>query len=494
MSVPERYSTRLFSLLPAELVALLRQMDNEFICLAAQLHTTYEQLKVLKARYLRNIRALSGDTRNPFAEVEASSLKLRQLDGIMDNGVPGLRKPTSKTPYGPSPFTSLSISPMFPLTALGTQPNPSTVIPQATSLSFLTPSTLPSSSVGLGFGLGTSVTKSREFHNKLCLLHRLPSCRFHPFARTLKLCGRDIPSSIIPPPYVLNQKATVPNVPIIHSFESIEQLRHAGSIVHQLFEELRQFLKPGLTTQDVDNFIFAACIAKHVYPSPLGYCGFPKSVCTSVNEVACHGIPSVEQSLRAGDLLSVDISIFTGTVHGDACRSYVLSDASDQVDVLHSDPSKYDPETDSARFLCAVAENCCAAGTRICSPGTPYAEIATSICKVADLYGCSVVPGIRGHGLADFLHGPPEIIHSVNELQSTDTGTLGYMKSGHVFTIEPCLALSKSTGGRRNRYCLSPVHPVVLDDGWTVVTLNRSLTAQFENTVLITDSGHDVLT
>ncbi|KAG5443464.1 Methionine aminopeptidase 1 [Clonorchis sinensis] len=331
-------------------------------------------------------------------------------------------------------------------------------------------------------------------NRKLCLLHRLTSCRFHPFARTLKLCGRDIPSSIIPPPYVLNEKVTVPNVPLVHSSESIEQLRHAGSIVHQLFEELRQFLKPGLTTQDVDNFIFAACIAKHVYPSPLGYCGFPKSVCTSVNEVACHGIPSVEQSLRAGDLLSVDISIFTGTVHGDACRSYVLSDASDHVDVLHSDPSKYDPETDPARFLCAVAENCCAAGTRICLPGTPYAEIATTICKVADLYGCSVVPGIRGHGLADFLHGPPEIIHSVNELRSTDTETLGCMKSGHVFTIEPCLALSKSTDGRKNRYCPSPVHPVVLDDGWTVVTLNRSLTAQFENTVLITDSGHDVLT
>ncbi|KAG5443465.1 Nucleoporin p58/p45 [Clonorchis sinensis] len=145
---------------PKELVALLRQMDNEFICLAAQLHTTYEQVKVLKARYVRNIRALSGDTRSPFAEVEASSLKLRQLDGIMDNGVPGLRKPTSKTPYGPSPFTSLSISPMFPLAALGTQPNPSAVMPQATSLSFLTPSSTISSSVGLGFGLGTSVTKS----------------------------------------------------------------------------------------------------------------------------------------------------------------------------------------------------------------------------------------------------------------------------------------------------------------------------------------------
>ncbi|TGZ68263.1 hypothetical protein CRM22_004338 [Opisthorchis felineus] len=107
---------------PKELVALLRQMDNEFICLAAQLHTTYEQVKVLKARYLRNMRALSGDTRSPFAEVEASSLKLRQLDGIMDNGVPDLRKPTSKTPYGPSPFTSLSISPMFPLAALVTNP------------------------------------------------------------------------------------------------------------------------------------------------------------------------------------------------------------------------------------------------------------------------------------------------------------------------------------------------------------------------------------
>ncbi|KAF5403023.1 Methionine aminopeptidase [Paragonimus heterotremus] len=253
------------------------------------------------------------------------------------------------------------------------------------------------------------------------------------------------------------------------------------------------FLKPGLSTQDVDDFVFDRCMSKRVYPSPLGYHGFPKSVCTSVNEVACHGIPSSQQLLLPGDLLSIDISVYTENgVHGDACRSYVLKPEAG----YSSGACPSSGRNKLAVFLCSVAKSCRDAGIAICAPGTPYTEIARAVSSTADRNGCRVVAGIRGHGVGTFLHGPPDIIHSVHEISlfSTDE-SMGQMKEGHVFTIEPCIALAVSNiSDQKDGTSLSPACPTILQDGWTVVTSDQTLTAQFEHTIVITSTGHSILT
>lgn len=314
---------------------------------------------------------------------------------------------------------------------------------------------------------------------------------FH-LSRSVNVFGRDVPSWIPLPPYIRNQTVPIPTFPLSHSTESISQLRQAGSIVRSLFEELESFLRPGLSTQDLDDFIFHSCLSKKVYPSPLGYLGFPKSVCTSVNEVACHGIPSSKCLLNQGDLLSIDISIFTGSVHGDACRSYVLK--------CDSVPAQTGTDATciaSAEFLCTVAKTCRDAGVAICAPGVPFADIARVISDVANNNYCRVVAGIRGHGIGTFLHGPPNILHSVYETAATPSdSTADIMQPGHVFTIEPCIALADPQLPKTDShdFYLRPALPLTLDDSWTVVTTDRVLTAQFEHTVLITDTGHSVLT
>ncbi|CAL8097681.1 unnamed protein product [Calicophoron daubneyi] len=323
--------------------------------------------------------------------------------------------------------------------------------------------------------------------------------------RQIHICNRDIPASIPLPPYVTNSgkksQHDPPKVPVVHTEDAIADLRTACSFVRDIFTELENFIRPGLSTQDIDDFVYKSCISKQVYPSPLNYHGFPKSVCTSINEVACHGIPASSVFLCPGDLLSVDISVYTGHAHGDSCRSYVIDSLESMLKKMQLSQSAYRERAKRSQFLCAVAKSCCEAAIRICGPGVPYSEIAQIISLMADNQGCRVVAGIRGHGVGNFLHGPPDIKHSVYELlpstsePDTDRSSDALMKSGHVFTIEPCIALADSNAPKPEAGSfMLPAVPVVLDDQWTVVTADRALTAQFEHTILITDSGHSVLT
>uniref|UniRef100_A0A183ASL8 Methionine aminopeptidase n=1 Tax=Echinostoma caproni TaxID=27848 RepID=A0A183ASL8_9TREM len=307
----------------------------------------------------------------------------------------------------------------------------------------------------------------------------------------LFLFHRAVPSSVCAPPYVTNDSLHAPPRPVVHNSDELNELRYAGSVVRQIFRELELRLKPGWTTQDIDDFVFERCCSKRVYPSPLGYHDFPKSVCTSVNEVACHGIPSSSEVLQPGDLISVDISIYTGRAHGDACRSYVIYASDGQV----VDTKNYKKRVKTAQFLCDVAQLCCEAGVSICAPNVPFRELAQVISMVSDNHGCRVVAGIRGHGIGKFLHGPPEILHSVYELPMASPASAGVMRTGHVFTIEPCIALADPYAAKPEDGCFQvPASPVIAEDGWTVTTADRALCAQFEHTVEITDTGSSILT
>ncbi|TPP60440.1 Methionine aminopeptidase [Fasciola gigantica] len=323
-----------------------------------------------------------------------------------------------------------------------------------------------------------------RFCSNLSRVLRNPRC-------SLFLFHRSVPAYVSVPPYVINESLNAPPRPIVHDTDGLRELRYAGSVVRQIFQELERKLKPGWTTQDIDDFVFERCCSKKVYPSPLGYHDFPKSVCTSVNEVACHGIPSSSEVLQPGDLISVDISVYTGRAHGDACRSYVIYASNGQL----LDSQSYEKRVKTAQFLCDVAQLCCEAGASICAPNVPFHDIAQVISMVADNHGCRVVAGIRGHGIGTFLHGPPEILHSVYELPTACPASAGVMQLGNVFTIEPCIALADRYGAKPEDGCFQvPATPVVAEDGWTVTTTDRALCAQFEHMVEITNVGSMILT
>lgn len=216
-----------------------------------------------------------------------------------------------------------------------------------------------------------------------------------------------------------------------------------------------------------------------------------RSVCTSVNEVACHGIPSESKILHTGDLLSVDISVFNGRAYGDACRSYVIP--GETVTVKQTpDSSSHTTQPFNAHALCAISKECCEAGISVCAPGVPYSAIAAAVTARASKHHCRVVAGIRGHGIGECLHCQPDVIHSVDELTQLGEGISDQvMKPGHVFTVEPCIANSLSSSTEST---VDFILPTILSDGWTVVTTDRSLTAQFEHTVLITETKCEILT
>nr|VZI19091.1 unnamed protein product [Spirometra erinaceieuropaei] len=212
----------------------------------------------------------------------------------------------------------------------------------------------------------------------------------------------------------------------------------------------------------------------------MGYKGFPSTVCTSVNEVAIHGLPSKDCILRADDLISVDVSLYDGQVHGDACVTLLVPSESR----LRTTPT-------GISDLLSCAQKCCQAGVSVCGPGVPYHCIAEAVSQAALNCGnFRVVAGINGHGIGTYFHGPPNICHCIYEERSDDYGV---MCPGHVFTIEPCVAApsASSEEGAVESYVALPF---TQPDGWSVRTSDRALTAQFEEMVLITDDGYDLLT
>ena len=236
-------------------------------------------------------------------------------------------------------------------------------------------------------------------------------------------------------------------------------LRHACQMGREVLDVAGKALRPGITTDELDRIVHEACLERDCYPSPLNYYLFPKSVCTSINEVICHGIPDYRE-IQDGDIVNIDVTTYNrGGYHGDVNETFCVGSVDEE-----------------GRRLVQTSFECLAAALAIVRPGTLYRELGTAIQRVATANHCTVVKNICGHGIGSLFHTIPTIPHYHRNKAK------GTMKVGHVFTVEPMINLG--TSGDDTTW----------GDGWTVVTTDGKRSAQFEHTVLVTEMGCEILT
>ena len=268
---------------------------------------------------------------------------------------------------------------------------------------------------------------------------------------------RTVPDHIARPPYadtgVVNRRPE----DRVKSPEIIERMRHAGAVAAEILRLAGEMVRPGITTEEIDIAVHEWTIERGAYPSPLNYNGYPKSVCTSANEVICHGIPD-SRVLQDGDILNIDVTAYIGGVHGDTNATFFVGDV---------DPT--------SRDLVRVTEECMWHGIEAVQPGRPLSDIGRAIEGRAkkDKYG--VVRAFIGHGIGEQFHTDVQVLHYYDPRATT------VMRPGMTFTIEPMITL----GTWQHK---------MWDDDWTAVTADGKRTAQFEHTILVTDDGFDVLT
>jgi methionyl aminopeptidase len=268
---------------------------------------------------------------------------------------------------------------------------------------------------------------------------------------------RPVPASIARPDYAATGIPRRRKEPRVKSPEVIERMRRTCKLAAEVLTATAEAVAPGVSTDELDAVAHDIAVAAGAYPSPLNYNGFPKSICTSVNEVICHGIPD-SRKLLAGDIVNLDITVYREGVHGDTNATYFVGTPS--------------PE---ARRLVEVTEECLRRGIDAVRPGRPISDIGRAIEDHATAEKLGVVRTFVGHGIGEQFHTELQIPHYYSSQART------IMEVGMVFTIEPMITLG------------SP-REVVWDDGWTAVTEDRKLTAQFEHTLLVTPAGADVLT
>jgi methionyl aminopeptidase len=238
----------------------------------------------------------------------------------------------------------------------------------------------------------------------------------------------------------------------------IASLRRASRAAASTLALVGSRLRPGVSTADIDRWVREHTRRLGGTPSQLGYQGFPASVCTSRNDVVCHGIPRADEVLRGGDIVNVDVTTCLEGFHGDTSATFVLGEVS--------------PE---ARHVVDVARRCRDAGIAVVRDGARLGDVGSAIEELAVREGCCVVRDFGGHGIGRRMHMEPHVPHFGR------AGAGARLRAGMAFTIEPMI----NVGGAEVR---------VLDDGWTVVTADGSLSAQFEHTVLVTRDGAEVLT
>ncbi len=240
--------------------------------------------------------------------------------------------------------------------------------------------------------------------------------------------------------------------------EQIEKMRIAGKLAADVLEMIEPHVRPGVTTAELDKICHDYIVnEQHAVPAPLNYHGFPKSICTSVNHVVCHGIPN-EKRLKKGDIVNIDITVIKDGFHGDTSKMFFVGDPSIQ-----------------ARRLVKTAYDCLRIGIDMVKPGRPLREIGRAIQQHAEQHNFSVVREYCGHGIGENFHEEPQVLHY------DDPRTSLVLEPGMTFTIEPMI----NAGKRQTK---------LLKDGWTVVTKDHTLSAQWEHTILVTDDGHEVLT
>jgi methionyl aminopeptidase len=268
---------------------------------------------------------------------------------------------------------------------------------------------------------------------------------------------RPVPDHIARPPYADTGEVTPWDESRIKSPEIIEAMRHAGKVAAEILRLSGEAVRPGMTTDELDEYVHSLYIERDAYPSPLNYHGYPKSVCTSVNEVICHGIPD-SRVLQDGDIINLDVTAFIGGVHGDTNATFCVG----EVDPI-------------SRKLIEVTEECTWLGIEAVVPGRPLSDIGKAIENHAKAHNYGVVRAFIGHGIGQQFHTDIQVYHYYEPRASM------IMRPGMTFTIEPMITL----GGWQHR---------MWDDDWTAVTADGKRTAQYEHTVLVTEDGVEVLT
>ncbi|MBW1697132.1 MAG: methionyl aminopeptidase [Deltaproteobacteria bacterium] len=239
--------------------------------------------------------------------------------------------------------------------------------------------------------------------------------------------------------------------------KDIEGIRKAGRLVLETLDLVEATIRPGITTEKIDRLVHEFTIKNNAIPAPLNYRGFPKSVCTSVNEVICHGVPG-NRELKGGDIINVDVTPILNGYFADASKTFFVGN-----------PGK------DARKIVRVSRESLRIGMSMVRPGNTVGDIGWAIENYANSQGCSVVRDFVGHGVGFEFHEPPQIPHFGRRGEGI------VLIPGMVFTIEPMINL-----GKKDLY--------ILEDNWTAVTKDGSLSAQFEQTVLVTSSGFESLT
>ncbi|KAI8328958.1 MetAP 1 [Chlamydoabsidia padenii] len=273
---------------------------------------------------------------------------------------------------------------------------------------------------------------------------------------------RQVPESIARPDYSVSsipeseERARGAAIKVL-SEEEIEGMRKVCKIAREVLDIGAAAIRPGITTDEIDRIVHEATIERGAYPSPLNYYTFPKSVCTSVNEVICHGIPD-QRPLKDGDIVNLDVTCYYGGFHGDLNETYLVGKVDER-----------------GQLLVKTARECLEKAIALVKPGVRYRDFGKVIEDHAKKNGFSVVRTFCGHGINQLFHCSPNVPHYANNK------AVGIMRAGHVFTIEPMI-------------CEGTWRDELWPDNWTAVTQDGGRSAQFEHTMLVTETGVEVLT
>ncbi len=244
----------------------------------------------------------------------------------------------------------------------------------------------------------------------------------------------------------------------IHGKPGFEGMRAAGRLAAEVLDHITDFVKPGVSTEELDRICHEMIVDRGAVPACLGYRGFPKTICTSVNHVVCHGIPTPDKILENGDIINIDVTVILDGWHGDTSRMYWVGDVGVK-----------------ARKLIDVTYEAMMRGIAAVKPGAKLGDIGHAIQSFAEAQRFSVVRDFCGHGVGTIFHDAPSVLH----YGRPNTGLT--LKEGMFFTVEPMI-----NAGR--------FEVKILSDGWTAVTKDRSLSAQFEHTIGITADGYEIFT
>lgn len=243
----------------------------------------------------------------------------------------------------------------------------------------------------------------------------------------------------------------------LHKPEDFEPMRKAGKLAAEILDFIAPYVQPGTTTEQLNTLCHDKIIAEGAIPAPLNYRGFPKSICTSINHVVCHGIPG-EKKLAKGDIVNIDVTVILDGWYGDTSRMYYVGEPP----VL-------------AKRLCQVTYEAMMRGIEQVKPGNTLGDIGAAIQQYAEKQKFSVVRDFCGHGIGRIFHTAPNVLHYGKPGEGL------VLQEGMFFTIEPMINAGKAD-------------TIVLADGWTAVTRDRSLSAQFEHTLGVTKDGYEIFT